>query len=348
MFDNIAEFVWCCAVLFSSVSFLLVVLACLGFVMAVSRASKQSVTTSYPTFLVVGDWGRGGEYNQSLVAEAMARKSKSAMPDWIVSVGDNFYEAGLTSVEDEAFDTSFKEIYHHDELKDVPWYAVLGNHDYGETPTPDIGPDNCPKHSDECFYSPIHQLDIRLQERDRRWNCKRYFQIKAAGGDVELFFIDTTPIVRYYSTVIWADNRGGVLEQSWEEQLRELDSNLSKSRASWKVVVGHHPIRTNHREKLEDMIKHVEPLMIKHKVSAYFCGHDHNMQHIHFGGENYHQITSGAGSQIGDGFNASADSPFQYAKNGFVAATMKKDSMLIEYIGIESEEPVFSIVVPKL
>ena len=57
----------------------------------------------------VGDWGRNGLYNQSLVAEAMGRVAEDL--DFVVSVGDNFYESGLTSVLDSQFDASFRDVY---------------------------------------------------------------------------------------------------------------------------------------------------------------------------------------------------------------------------------------------
>jgi hypothetical protein len=82
---------------------------------------------SYPRFFVLGDWGRDGDYNQTVVAAAMARKAASFRPDFIVSTGDNFYEAGLVSPQDPQFDTSFTEIYNQRELINVPWHAVLGN-----------------------------------------------------------------------------------------------------------------------------------------------------------------------------------------------------------------------------
>ncbi len=57
----------------------------------------------------MGDWGRNGRYNQSEVARAMGRVGHNL--DFVISVGDNFYETGLTSVEDSQFDTSFTQIY---------------------------------------------------------------------------------------------------------------------------------------------------------------------------------------------------------------------------------------------
>ena len=43
--------------------------------------------------LQVGDWGRNGLYNQSLVAAAMAQQAKKSKPIFIISTGDNFYES---------------------------------------------------------------------------------------------------------------------------------------------------------------------------------------------------------------------------------------------------------------
>lgn len=35
-------------------------------------------------------------------------------------------------------------------------------------------------------------------------------------------------------------------EQSWKAQLRELEADLARSRARWKIVIGHHPVRNSH------------------------------------------------------------------------------------------------------
>ena len=307
---------------------------------------------SYPRFFVIGDWGRDGEYNQSVVADMMARKAALFKPDFIISTGDNFYESGLTSVNDTQFDTSFRDIYYHPELIDVLWHVALGNHDHGETDEPEKRPSSCSRSAWEsggCFYSPLHQLDATLSKRDPRWHCERSFTVKAASGEVEIFFIDTTPIVTSYYDKVWADNRGGLKEQSWEDQLREFEARMSRSKASWKLVVGHHPIRSNHakKDKLVDMIESVEPLLISQNVRAYFCGHDHNMQYIFDPDHKYHHITSGAGSAIGGHFYDDKHSPFQWGGNGFVAVEMGRDAMKVEFIGVDTLEPLFSVTIPR-
>lgn len=65
----------------------------------------------------IGDWGRQGEYNQTDVADIMAAAARDVPPEFVVSVGDNFYPSGLTSVDDANFDQSFKAVYHQPELQ---------------------------------------------------------------------------------------------------------------------------------------------------------------------------------------------------------------------------------------
>jgi tartrate-resistant acid phosphatase type 5 len=76
------------------------------------------------------------------------------------------------------------------------------------------------------------------------------------------------------------------------------------------------------------------------------CGHDHNLQHLHSPARRYHHITSGAGSQIGSTFYGSKDSPFQWGGNGFVAVAVAKASMRVEYMGVDSDQPLFAIDIP--
>ena len=52
-------------------------------------------TTSCLPCVQIGDWGREGGQNQTAVAEAMARKADSFHPEFVISVGDNFYESEL-------------------------------------------------------------------------------------------------------------------------------------------------------------------------------------------------------------------------------------------------------------
>ena len=86
---------------------------------------------------------------------------------------------------------------------------------------------------------------------------------------VQIFFVDTSPFIERYQTAPWAHCAGGVLQQSWQEQLAELEGHLAASTASWKLVVGHHPPRSNgeHGNNTELML-HLEPLLLQYGVQV--------------------------------------------------------------------------------
>ncbi|XP_050150852.1 purple acid phosphatase 17-like isoform X3 [Malus sylvestris] len=79
------------------------------------------------SFLVVGDWGRRGDFNQSQVALQMGRIGEKLDIDFVVSTGDNFYDNRLTSEHDTAFEESFTKIYTEKSLQ-KQWYNVQDHH----------------------------------------------------------------------------------------------------------------------------------------------------------------------------------------------------------------------------
>lgn len=231
------------------------------------------------SFLVVGDWGRRGAYNQTEVAVQMANIGDKVDPDFIISTGDNFYEDGLTGIDDPAFEVSFSHIYLGKSLQ-KQWYSVLGNHDYrGDV---------------------LAQLDPILKQKDSRWLCVRSFILNT---DVaEFFFVDTTPFVdKYFTdpkdhTYDWR----GVLprEKYLSNLLQDLDTALKESSSSWKIVVGHHTIKSagNHGVTVE-LEKRLLPLLQENHVDLYINGHDHCLEHISSSDSPLQFLTSGGGSK---------------------------------------------------
>ena len=187
------------------------------------------------SFLVVGDWGRDGGFGQKRVARSMSKVASEIRPSFVISTGDNFYEGGLSGPHDQQFHNSFTDIYRHLHLQ-VPWLAVLGNHDYGDA--------SCGKPAEEedvsCLpeekirhRSPLHEMDKRLRERDWRWFCERFY-IYRANDNVEFFFIDTNPFIEEYFNRSWAHSvDGGLSSQSIEVQKTFLSNALKASNATW-------------------------------------------------------------------------------------------------------------------
>ena len=128
-------------------------------------------------------------------------------------------------------------------------------------------------------------------------------------------------------------------------QLAWLDQALGASTAPWKLVVGHHPIYSaglGHGSE-PDLITTLLPILQRHKVQAYFCGHDHDLQHLKTG--DLHLILSGGGSEHSPVFPI-AESQFGRSASGFALASIRANEMQIRYID-DKGQLLYSAVVPR-
>ncbi|KAK4790185.1 hypothetical protein SAY86_017489 [Trapa natans] len=289
------------------------------------------------SFLVVGDWGRKGGYNQSAVAVQMGIKGEKLDVDFIISTGDNFYDNGLQGLDDSAFYESFTRIYSADSLQ-KQWYSVLGNHDYrGDV---------------------LAQLSPVLRKIDSRWLCLRSFILDAE--IVEFFFVDTTPFGDKYFTEPGShvyDWRGVLPRDSYiSNLLKDVDTALRESRAKWKIVVGHHTIKSaGHHGNSDEVVAQLLPILQANDVDLYINGHEHCLQHISTSDSPIQFLTSGGGSKAWRG-DVSWPNPeelkFYYDGQGFMAVQMTETQVDIAFYDIfgnvlhkwGTSKPLFSIV----
>jgi acid phosphatase len=89
------------------------------------QITQGSMDDSF-NFIFHGDWG-WNSFNQTLTAYEMSVFAWLIDTQFVIALGDNFSEDGVTDSQDEVFDTIFHDIYSSPAL-DVPWYVVLGNH----------------------------------------------------------------------------------------------------------------------------------------------------------------------------------------------------------------------------
>ncbi|XP_062172221.1 purple acid phosphatase 3-like isoform X2 [Alnus glutinosa] len=270
------------------------------------------------SFLVVGDWGRRGGYNQSEVADQMGIIGEKMDIDFVISTGDNFYDDGLKDVDDPAFDDSFTKIYTAPSLQ-KQWYNVLGNHDYrGDV---------------------LAQLSPILRKVDSRWVCLRSFIVSAE--IVEFFFVDTTPFVDKYFTEPKGDvyDWRGILPRKHylSNLLKDLDLALKESTAKWKIVVGHHTIRSaGHHGITDELVVQLLPILEENNVDLYINGHDHCLEHI----SSPHRIqflTSGGGSKAWRGdvdWSNPEEMKFYYDGQGFMSAQITETRVEIAFYDI--------------
>jgi acid phosphatase len=260
-------------------------------------------------FLAVGDWGRGGQDNQAEVAGEMGKVAGALGARFVISVGDNFYEDGVTGLDDPQWKTSFEDVYTAPSLQ-VPWHVALGNHDYrGNTQA---------------------QLDYTAKSKRWRLPARWYARRERApdGATLDLFVLDTSPFIRAYYE--GGARKVKVAGQDTEAQQAWFDQALAASTADWKIVVGHHPVYSgNDYGGAPDLQARLDPLLQKHGVHLYLNGHDHDLQHIHRGATHY--VCTGAGSQTRETCGEPAGGDFCSTRPGFVAVRLTRAAIKLAY-----------------
>ncbi|KAL8034899.1 hypothetical protein ABFX02_12G060800 [Erythranthe guttata] len=271
--------------------------------------------------LVIGDWGRKGMYNQSQLAYQMGITAEKKDVDFIISTGDNFYPSGLTDENDPAFDESFTNIYTAPSLL-KKWYTVLGNHDYRG--------------------NAIAQLSPILKAKDSKWFCMKSFILNT--DMAEFFFIDTTPFEDKYFTdpedEVY-DWRGVLPRDKYlSTLLRDLESALIESQAKWKIVVGHHTIKSvGIHGNTKKLVQKVLPILEANDVDLYINGHDHCLEHISSHHSRLQFLTSGGGSKAWrGGYDRTSinekEMRFYYDGQGFMTMQITETDIDIDFYDI--------------
>uniref|UniRef100_A0A0A9BFK6 acid phosphatase n=1 Tax=Arundo donax TaxID=35708 RepID=A0A0A9BFK6_ARUDO len=239
----------------------------------------------------------------------MGRVGEKLNIDFIISTGDNFYDNGLKDVDDRTFEESFSDIYTAQSLQ-KPWYLVLGNHDYrGDV---------------------LAQLSPVLRKIDSRFICMRSFIVNAE--IVDFFFVDTTPFQLKYWTHPGKDHydwRGVAPRGKYiANLLKDLDKAMKKSTARWKIVVGHHTMRSvSEHGDTKELLKLLLPVLEDNGVDFYINGHDHCLEHISSRNSRIQYFTSGGGSKAWRGIQQKNKDKlrFFYDGQGFMSLQLNQD-----------------------
>ena len=251
------------------------------------------------TFITLGDWGGMalGSYHSTTVtdvAEQMAKTAGDAGIEFLVNTGDNFYYCGIQNTSDFQIAADLTKPYAFESLN-VPWYGVLGNHEYG--------------------YNVEAQIELSKLSTTPQWVIDdRYFtkRLKLASGVfVSFVFLDTSPCVSAYrssNTSGW-DPCGSefptcapvdegpckfhqnILSQDCSTQFSWFKQALAAvPTGDWLIVVGHHPID---EVDVEDFTSALQA----RGFDLYLNGHVHTLTQYTLNGKGAY-VTSGAGAMI--------------------------------------------------
>lgn len=285
-------------------------------------------------FLVFGDWGMGNE-QQKAVADQMEATSSAAESKFVVNVGDNFYvftrdaqgnaQGGVKNLTDPLWQKYFEEMY-SGYLKNIPFYSVLGNHDYmGNT-------------SAQLMY---HGLSPRWVMPDRNYTAR--LTVDSKGTTALFVFLDTSPFIESYYTDPedpWMKEQ--LAHQDYQKQLAWLDEVLSQSSDHWKLVIGHHPILSHAGVFLPGQVTQsmalIQPVLLRHHVPAYICGHVHKLEYLQQDGVDYFISGAGAtGKVYVDDSGMQQSVVWTSDDAGFMTVELNATQMISKYINTKGE-----------
>jgi len=309
-----------------AIVFATLVLNCTSFKKQTKTGDKHWKEQTSLNFLVVGDWGRNGEFKQKEVATQMGVEAKKTSATMILSMGDNFYPDGVISTIDPQWNKSFEDIYSSYYLN-IPWYTVFGNHDYRGN----------------------IQAQLDYSKVSRRWRTnERYYSfeksIPKSKEKVLFVFIDTNP----FDETLSRKSHSDLENQDKRAQLEWLEKTLLNSTAIWKIVIGHHPLYTTgvRKDKMLDVRKAFLPFFEKHKVNFYFAGHEHDLQHQKPDGVT-HYFVSGAGSEIRPVTQQPEQTKFAISDHGFMSVQLSESEMKLQVINYKGKQKYNTILLKQ-
>jgi tartrate-resistant acid phosphatase type 5 len=266
--------------------------------------------------LALGDYGTGNA-SQTAVAKQMATFAKKLNKplNSVLTLGDNFYG----KMEMERFGRHFEGMYSKDALN-CPFYACLGNHDYGPIYDSKQGRDKAQI-----------QLDYAAQNPASRWKMpNRWYSVELpspADPLVKIIFLDG-------NMADW-----GLTPQEKLDQRKFLKAELQKeTKAPWRWIISHYPLftETTKRSDNERLIKEWAGYLESNNISFYLSGHDHNLQHLKVEGYPTSFIVTGAG---GAGLYDVKESKRGYTEKilGFTHLHVSKKAVTVQFINSEGQ-----------
>jgi hypothetical protein len=182
----------------------------------------------------------------------MAAVSERIKPDFIVSLGDNFYYHGIkTDSHDKRFHQTFENVYSNSSMSHIPWYIVAGNHDHEGNIT----------------------AQVEYSALSSRWNFPEFVYNQTfiinnknlSSYTVQMIMIDTTHLVGNYDE---NEPQDKILANNEYLKLVSILENSIDADYIW--VIGHYPIYSlcSHGSNMNNLKLKINHLL--HKYEAHY------------------------------------------------------------------------------
>jgi tartrate-resistant acid phosphatase type 5 len=282
-------------------------------------------------FLMLGDFGNVKKYKiikegavpnpkdgdpnapsmQGAVAAAMQGyvQSRRMKPEGLFLLGDNFYGTMPGGVVSPRWKEGFEDMYPAADFPGPCW-AMLGNHDYDEAGSHKVAA--------ELSFADAHP--------GTRWTMpEKWYRVDwpAQNPLVTCLILDSN----YQNRLAYLTKEEKAKQRAW------METELKKPRAPWTLAFGHHPLYSNgpHGDSAE-LIAAWLPLFQKYGVAAYFCGHDHDLQHLEFEGVSTSFVVSGGGGASITKLKKPERKPYSESTYGFSHLLVTKDKLTLRHI----------------
>ncbi|MBF0447737.1 MAG: metallophosphoesterase [Magnetococcales bacterium] len=254
-------------------------------------------------FFAIGDQGDGSRAQRQVAAAMEQEAEKSAHLDFILLLGDNFYNRGVLSSQDYQWQEKFEHIYAGPLLKKTPFIAILGNHDHRQNAQA--------------------QIDYDLENRgSKRW------QMPAAYFKMDFGPIQQRPLLRLIG--LDTTNTDQLDEQA--DFIRQSFKNDPENSPIWRLVAGHHPVRSvSWHGDTESLIADILPAMKSVDIDLYLSGHDHNLQLIAHPNEPIQVVSGGGGKSLYEIEQQNENVRFAVSKYGFVKVALNASKLELTY-----------------
>ena len=317
-------------------------LFCSSAVMALNlqpRRTLAEIAKGGLHFLAIGDFGTGSK-DQKAVAKALQdfATKNSLKPDALLMIGDNFYgaahpkpavkgksvagEAAPFTVESKRWQTDIEEMYPASAFP-CSQYALLGNHDYH---------DNKGGEQTQLAYA---------KQGGVRWKMPAKWYRTDFGGDTPLLTMicldSNLPDVSGKDLKSGKYTRASLTVDEAKAQLEWLKAELAKPRAPFTIVVAHHPMYSNGSHgDTKPLSAQWDGLLQKHKVHAYLCGHDHDLQHLELEGKfTSHVLSGGGGAKTRKLVQPERTMPYGKDVHGFTHISVQPEVLVFAHHGVD-------------
>lgn len=298
----------------------------------------------------VGDWGTPlyqapcctsqsdiyDHYAQKIVGKLMdIQAGMTVKPQVVLGHGDSFYWTGIDSLEsrDARFQTTFELVYEGENIKNVPWVNVMGNHDYGGANYVCNVGDQLVRCNNTAEL--LQGLENKFQYQasytspnNNRWALEDRFYIRriedtATGVSIDIFNIDTNNAFVAGSHGVCCQCYGYAQSNNsgcndivqgdpyccggdndmydacmakfveWADQSRMLLAEQAKASTATWKIVNSHFSPVQHYQE-DEMLKWFDALNGT-GIHAFIYGHTHGEKHDYVESLRLHLVENGAG-----------------------------------------------------